>query len=667
VRGSWGAAGERRLASSNEEGGAKAVRVLAQECGHAPGCPGAKRMRRFNRGNTMKLAAMLAMVVAVVMVATVCAGQGVTDYGKQTNPVSGVSPAYEIRYLSVTGAGTVGDPYVMYFEDRNNSSIFTRVVSAGDYDEFPAAGTTLSGYSADCHPTVYEMSTGNWIMYSNNCPSVTDYSLSTDGGETWVGQGNLGLNTDNGAGVAAVYDDPIGGKVHFWYQDGGGNLLYCNSGTATGDARFYSPDGTTEIVGLAKTESGYATGFSPTGGIAVLPSGEYGLFLVAQDDSGVQLASSATLGAGAGSWTFLFDHGNPLLPGADGSLTPARDNLKECSITDLGGGIFGIHYDGEFGSSDESYGYATVDLNAPVHNLTQLTDHWTIQAAIDAANPGDEIQADAGVYPERVNVHTAVDLRGAQYGVDPTGAGARTNPAAEAIIDASGLPIANPHVTVEIPSGVTNVSVSGFTLIGVPLIYHSDDSIVRCWDDDITVSDNIMDGYSGVVCKGAANQTVHRNRMVVNKNAVVVQPNPGMNVTVSDNHATLGPIPAGDESAFYMTGCTQVSITGNTVSGFVNGKAATGSSVDHITISGNAFDGNKDAISYWGTTTFVTIADNTITNSLRFGVSIKGQDITISGNEITGSADSGVNIDRHAIDTERVTARTSASRSTPRS
>ncbi len=282
-------------------------------------------------------------------------------------------------------------------------------------------------------------------------------------------------------------------------------------------------------------------------------------------------------------------------------------------------------------------------------------DYATIQAAINAADTGDTIVVAAGTYNERLNVNKPVHLRGAQYGVDPTPFGARTNPANESVVDIAGLPVTNPNVAIEIPNGVTDVEIDGFTLVGSPTFHYSDESIIRCWDDNVTIGNNIMDGYIGILCKGAANQLVDQNRMVVNKNGVIVQPNPGMDVTISGNYATLGTSPAGDESAFYMTGCSQVSVTGNTAIGFLNAKAATGSNVDHITVSGNTFDGCKDAISYWGTTTFVTISDNTLVNSVRYGISIKGQDITISGNSITNSGDSGINIDRHVIDTERVT------------
>jgi nitrous oxidase accessory protein NosD len=601
---------------------------------------------------------LLMLAAAVALVVCTTPAHAVTDYGKQANPLTGPFPAYEIRYLSVTGAGTAGDPYIMYFEDRNNSSAFTRVVSVGDYNQFPATGTVLTGYSGTCHPTVYQMSAGNWIMYSNNCPSVTDYSLSTDGGVTWVGQGNLGLNTDNGAGIVAVYDDPIGGKVHFWYQDGGGNIRYCNSGAAAGDARYYSPDGTTEIVAFAAAESGVVNGFTPSGGIAVLPSGDYGMFLVAQDDSGVQLATSATLNAGAGSWTFLYDHSSPLLPKVDASLTPDRLSLKECSITDLGGGIFGIHYGGEFNDAsigDEDYGFAVADLNAPVHNVTQDTWFFAIQPAINAANPGDVIEVAAGTYAERLTLSTSVDLRGAQYGIDPTAGGARTTPANESTVDITGIGVTNPNVAVEIPSGVTGASLAGFTVLGSPTFNYSDESVVRCWDDNLTIEDNILDGYIGVLYKGNDFTTVNRNRMVVNKTGVVVQPNVATNVTITNNTIAPGGTPAGDAAGIYMTGVTTASVTGNVVSGFTGSRGCGGSNVTDVTISGNDLSGNKDGVSFWGTTTFVTIEDNDLDGQVRFGINIKGQDITIEGNDLSDCIDTGVNVDKHVIDTERVT------------
>src|SRR5690349_21616061 len=56
---------------------------------------------------------------------------------------------------------------------------------------------------------------------------------------------------------------------------------------------------------------------------------------------------------------------------------------------------------------------------APVHDLTTHLDYSTIQAAVNAANPGDVIQVDAGTYPESVTINKALTLDGANAGVHP--------------------------------------------------------------------------------------------------------------------------------------------------------------------------------------------------------------------------------------------------------
>src|SRR5437660_4030986 len=66
--------------------------------------------------------------------------------------------------------------------------------------------------------------------------------------------------------------------------------------------------------------------------------------------------------------------------------------------------------------------------------VTDLTTHMsyiTIQAAVNAANPGDTILADPGIYSESVTVNKPLTLEGAQHGVD---ARARSG-AMESIVD----------------------------------------------------------------------------------------------------------------------------------------------------------------------------------------------------------------------------------------
>ncbi|MCH7701320.1 MAG: hypothetical protein IID37_06500, partial [Planctomycetes bacterium] len=67
-----------------------------------------------------------------------------------------------------------------------------------------------------------------------------------------------------------------------------------------------------------------------------------------------------------------------------------------------------------------------------VHNLTQATDHDTIQEAIDAAVDGDEIEVDPGFYPENVDF---LDKDIFVHSIDPTDLPTQ----ATTVIDGGGL------------------------------------------------------------------------------------------------------------------------------------------------------------------------------------------------------------------------------------
>lgn len=260
-----------------------------------------------------------------------------------------------------------------------------------------------------------------------------------------------------------------------------------------------------------------------------------------------------------------------------------------------------------------------------------------------------------GLYHERLLLNKSVDLRGAQYGVDPTPALARTNPAAESVVDVVGLGVPNPDVLVEIPAGTTNVLVSGFTLNGGQSTPHNaDQSAVRCWDDHVTIQDNIIDGYVAVLYKGNDYFEALRNRITANKAGVVVQPNVATNVTVSGNSIVRGPSPAGDETGVYLTNVSDAVVSGNTSTGFVGGRALQGSNNTRLQILQNSFTGNRDAISIFGNSTFMTITGNTLSGNTRFGINIKGADIVITDNFIQSNGDAGVSIDKNTIVTERV-------------
>jgi hypothetical protein len=319
-----------------------------------------------------------------------------------------------------------------------------------------------------------------------------------------------------------------------------------------------------------------------------------------------------------------------------------------------------LFYDGS-----DVWVFFTTETSSPVFSDGEIAhikmdwdlgnDHYMyVQNAIDQAVASDVIEVAAGTYAERLNISKSLDLRGAQYGVDPTPGGARTNPANESIVTEAGLSTPNPDILVEIPGGVTNVSINGFTLNGDPTNPISDTSTIRCWDDNLAFGNNIMTGWITLLCKVGDFVDVTSNRITANKAGAIFQNGPFSNLTISGNTVTPGGSPAADAQAFYMTSATTAGVTGNTATGFSGSRCIGGSSNTSITISDNTFTGCKDGVSFWGNTTFITITENDLSNSGRYGINIKGQDIVISGNKITNCGDVGINVAKHTLTTERV-------------
>jgi hypothetical protein len=95
------------------------------------------------------------------------------------------------------------------------------------------------------------------------------------------------------------------------------------------------------------------------------------------------------------------------------------------------------------------------DRLAPaVTDITTGMSYPTIQAAVTAANSGDTLLADPGMYAEHVTVNKSLTIEGAQHGVD-----ARTRSgAAESVVDGGGF---TPFLVT-----ASDVTIDGFTIQG---------------------------------------------------------------------------------------------------------------------------------------------------------------------------------------------------------
>ncbi len=98
-------------------------------------------------------------------------------------------------------------------------------------------------------------------------------------------------------------------------------------------------------------------------------------------------------------------------------------------------------------------GICDADDTPTVHNLTQLTDHFTLQTAIDASVNGDIIEADPGSYNEAINFQgMSITLRSSSGDYNDT------------IIDGNGL--TDYHLIKCINGEDPNTILEGFTITG---------------------------------------------------------------------------------------------------------------------------------------------------------------------------------------------------------
>ncbi len=143
---------------------------------------------------------------------------------------------------------------------------------------------------------------------------------------------------------------------------------------------------------------------------------------------------------------FRLSFGSPCIDAGDSSAVPVG------VVTDLDGNPRKL--DDTF-TVDTGVGFPTVDMGAyefpPVRNLTQATNYFSLQAAIDAAVDGDVIEAGPQTYFESINFQgKAITLRSASG--DPN----------DTIIDGTG----HFHVVQCVSSEDPNTLLQGFTITG---------------------------------------------------------------------------------------------------------------------------------------------------------------------------------------------------------
>ena len=242
-------------------------------------------------------------------------------------------------------------------------------------------------------------------------------------------------------------------------------------------------------------------------------------------------------------------------------------------------------------------------------------DYTTIQAAINAACPGDTIQVHSGTYYEHVVVNKTLILQGVDSG--------------------SGLPVVNAGGSGSaITLSANNCTLEGFV---AKRAGNWPDSGIKVTSSSNTISGNTAtdNGYSGILLDSSSGNTISGN--AASGNLIGIHLVSSSSNIISGNTATVN-----TAYGIYLYSSSNNTILGNTASSN-NELGINLYSSNNNTILGNTATGNKIGICLSSSSTNI-ISGNTATGNTAYGISLydSSNNNTILGNTATGNTYFGI-------------------------
>jgi len=229
----------------------------------------------------------------------------------------------------------------------------------------------------------------------------------------------------------------------------------------------------------------------------------------------------------------------------------------------------------------------------------------SIQAAVSAAPSGATIDVAPGSYSGTVVVNKPLILLGAQAGVNPTTAGARTNPALESTLNGT-FQVEASNVTIngftvqngKTATGVTDAAGDSNTVLEDNIIQYTKLGVSFVGDTGASISTNLIEtsATDGIDLGDASGTTISYNLIEANGNFTAVgQSSQGQGISLSGvtsssvvDNQVLNNHTDGIEVVLHSS---SVYIAGNTVTG-QNGMGIAASNSSYLNIHGNTVDSN---------------------------------------------------------------------------
>ncbi|GEM_PF-493301 len=369
-----------------------------------------------------------------------------------------------------------------------------------------------------------------------------------------------------------------------------------------------------------------------------------------------------------------------------------------------GDGIGEVPYNIPGGSEKDDYPL-TDNFGTIITVCASGCNYTSIQAAIDAACPGDTIEVQSGTYNENVVVNKTLTLRGLDTGggmpvVDAGGSGSVITLSTDRCTLEGFVATNGAEAGIWVTSN--DNTISGNTATGNDdgiLLFHSSNNN-RLTNN--TVTDNLYGIYltdshgntissndakenvnEGIYLKDSSDNTLLGNTAIVNRGGIYLDSysndnrltnnnatnNVGCGITLSSssNNNLLGNTATGNGLHGISLGSSSDSnmLSGNTASDNMNGICLWDSSGNTIsgntasdnmngivlnsssdnTFSGNTANCNEERGIYLGSSNDNTLSDNTATGNGASGISLdSSSDNTISGNTASGNTQVGIHL-----------------------